>query len=250
MGVGAVVLAGSAGLLGGALVPMTAYRLSVPFEEPDRTACIHCGHTLSGWVRLPSSCAVCGRRLGPPAGLTAAIGAVVAGTVVWAIGPSPVAPLFVALTVLGVLLGAIDIACARLPHVLVVPAIAVSVLGFAAVASIWGPWSAFGRVVGGSAALAAAFGLLHLLPGRAVGRGDVTLAALLGGYLGWLGWPSVVLGGALPWLVNAPVLIALLAAGRIQRRAAIPFGPAMLVGAWLTVLIAGWLGVANLAPEQ
>ena len=198
MGVAPVAVAGSAfvGLIGGALVPLTAYRLAVPFEEPDRTACIHCGLALRGWVRLPSACPSCGRRLGPPAGLTGAVGAVVAGTVAAALGPSPALPLFVALAVLGVLLGAIDLACARLPHVLVLPAIAVSAVGFAAVAAVTGSWSDLGRVLGGAVALFGVFGVLYLLSGRAVGQGDVTLAALLGGYLGWLGWPSVIIGGA------------------------------------------------------
>jgi leader peptidase (prepilin peptidase)/N-methyltransferase len=133
---------------------------------------------------------------GPPAWLTAVAGGIVAATLTAALGPSPVLPLFVALAVLGVLLGAIDLAC------------------------------------------------LHVLPGRAVGRGDVTLARLLGAYLGWLGWTEVVLGAALPWLVNAPVLLALLATGRIGRRSAIPFGPAMLVGAWLTVPFTRWTDTA------
>jgi len=239
MGVTAVVVATATGLAGGALVPMTAYRLAVPFEEPDRTACIHCGLELRGWVRLPSACASCGRRLGPPAVLTGAIGAVAAGTVAAALGPSPVLPLFVVLTVLGVLLGAIDIACARLPHILVLPAIGVSLVGFAVAAAVTGSWADLGRVLAGAAALGAGFAVLHLLSTRLVGRGDVTLAALLGGYLGWLGWPSVVLGAMVPWLVNAPVVLALLATRRIGRRASLPFGPAMLLGAWLTVLLAG-----------
>ena len=188
-----------------------------------------CRRAVAGWARRPW--------------LTGAVGAVVAGTVAAALGPSPALPLFVALAVLGVLLGAIDLACARLPHVLVLPAIAVSAVGFAAVAAVAGSWSDLGRVLGGAVALFGVFGALHLLSARAVGQGDVTLAALLGGYLGWLGWPSVIIGGLLPWLVNAPVVIALLLTRRIGRRSALPFGPAMLVGTWLTVLLAGWVGV-------
>jgi leader peptidase (prepilin peptidase)/N-methyltransferase len=239
MGVTAVGLASLAGLAGGALVPLTAYRLAVPFEEPDRTACVHCGRSLSGWVQLTDRCRGCGRRLGPPAWLTGLCGAIAAAAFAFALGPSGVLPLFVALAVVGVLLGAIDLACSRLPHAVVLPAIAVSVAGFAVVAAATGQWHAFGRALGGGAALAAGYALLHLLPGRAVGRGDVTLAGLLGAYLGWLGWTYVVLGAALPWLVNAPVLLALLLTGRIGRKTSLPFGPAMLVGAWLTVVIAG-----------
>jgi leader peptidase (prepilin peptidase)/N-methyltransferase len=236
-----VALAVLVGLVGGALVPLPAYRLAVPFEEPDRTTCVHCGRSLDGWARFPSRCSGCDTRLGPPAWLTAPAGGIVAGTLAAALGPSPVLPLFVALAVLGVLLGAIDLTCSRLPHVLVLPAIAVSVAGFAVIAAATGQWPAFGRVLGGGAALAVGYALLHLLPGRPVGRGDVTLAGLLGAYLGWLGWTSVVLGGALPWLVNAPVLLALLVTGRVGRRSALPFGPAMLVGAWLTILFGRWM---------
>jgi leader peptidase (prepilin peptidase)/N-methyltransferase len=233
MGVAALLV----GLFGGALVPLPAYRLGVPFEEPDRDSCVHCGRPLGAWVRFLSRCTGCGRRLGPPAWLTAGAAAVVAGGLAFALGPTPVLPLFVGLAVVGVLLGAIDIACARLPHVLVLPAIAVSAAGFLVVAIATGQWPALLRSLGGGAALAAGYGLLYLLPGRAVGRGDVTLAALLGLYLGWLGWRYVLFGGLLPWLVNVPVLLALVLAGRVRRGSSVPFGPAMLVGAWLTVVL-------------
>jgi len=160
-----------------------------------------------------------------------------------ALGPVPVLVPMLGLSVLGVLLAVIDIACKRLPHVLVLPAIAVSAVILLGIAAGTGDWARLERAGLGALALTVLFGLLYLLPGRAVGLGDVTLAALLGGYLGFLGWRFVVLGAVLPWLVNAPVLIVLLVSGRIGRKATVPFGPAMLAGALLAVLAGSWLDV-------
>ena len=70
--------------------------------------------------------------------------------------------------------------------------------------------------------------LLYLLPGEGIGYGDVRLAVLLGLFLGWLGWAEVVGGALLPWLVNGPVVLGLLLAGRVHRKSRLPFGPAML----------------------
>ncbi len=69
--------------------------------------------------------------------------------------------------------------------------------------------------------------------------GDVKLAALLGLYLGWLGWDAVVIGAAGGFVVQAVVALCLLATRRIGLRGELPFGPAMLLGA---VLAIGWSG--------
>ena len=140
------------------------------------------------------------------------------------------------------LLGAIDLACKRLPHLLVLPAIGLSALGFSVVAAVTG------RVVGAACARSARPGRrpwstacsTSCRAGRSA-QGDVTLGALLGGYLGWLGWPYVSWGALLPWLVNLPVLVVALLSGRLGPRSTVPFGPAMLTGAILAVLVGGWL---------
>ena len=86
---------------------------------------------------------------------------------------------------------------------------------------------------------------LHLISPRGLGFGDVKLAVLLGLFLGFLGWRDVLLGGLLPWLVNAPVVIILLASGRAGRRTAVPFGPAMLTGALAAILVSAWVDVVG-----
>ncbi|MGW5667531.1 hypothetical protein [Micromonospora sp. NPDC003776] len=63
------------------------------------------------------------------------------------------------------------------------------------------------------------------------------LAAALGLPLGWLGGPTLALGLLLPHLLNGVLVLALLAARRVRRDTALPFGPAILAGAWLAVLL-------------
>lgn len=240
VGVGALT-----GAIGGLLVPLPAYRLSVPAEEPDRSACTACAAPLpaglAGWVRLPATCPGCGVSLGPPAWLTAVAGGLAGGLLAAALTATPELPLFLALTVLGVLLAAVDLACRRLPHQLVMPALWLAAALFAGLALVTGAWGAWIRAVLAAAVLGGVFLLLANLPGGGLGYGDVKLAALLGLFLGWLSWRAVLWGGLLPWLINGPVVLALLLTGRVRRRSALPFGPALLAGALLAVLVNAWL---------
>jgi prepilin signal peptidase PulO-like enzyme (type II secretory pathway) len=70
-----------------------------------------------------------------------------------------------------------------------------------------------------------------------LGFGDVKLAGVLGLPLGWLGWPAVLLGLALPHLLAGPVALFLLLTGRAKRGTGLPFGPALLAGALLAIAI-------------
>jgi leader peptidase (prepilin peptidase)/N-methyltransferase len=154
-----------------------------------------------------------------------------------AIGADPVLPLFVALVVLGTALGAIDVASRRLPTEIVEPAIAAGAVLLAVLAAATGQWGSLGRALLGAVALGAVYFLLHLAPGRPLGFGDVRLAVLLGLFLGWLGWAEVVWGALLPWLVNVPVVLAALLTRRADRKSRLPFGPPMLAGALLAIVL-------------
>jgi leader peptidase (prepilin peptidase)/N-methyltransferase len=247
MGLAAAVAAVGA-LLGSAL-PTPAYRLAVEWKTPPRDTCAGCDAGLAagiaGWVRPGSRCPSCRARRGPAATLLAAVTAAAGAGLVLRFGPAAQLVPFLLLVPLGCLLAAIDLACLRLPEALVLPGIGGSVVAFACVAAGTGAWGALGRAVLGGLALGAVYLVLALLPGGQLGGGDVTLAALLGIYLGWLGWPLVALGGLLPFLVNAPFAVALLVARRVGRRTDLPFGPAMLAGAYLAVVgptaLAAWL---------
>lgn len=229
------LLAGVLAAVAGALLPLPVYRLSVPAEVAVRDTCEHCGFALPAWIRWPSRCTGCGQRLGPPAWTTAAVAGCCSALIAYFLGPSPVVVLFVALVVVGTGLGAVDLACRRLPRAIVLWSTGVAATFLFALAAFSGAWGAFGRALLGAAALGLLFELLYLLSGQGLGYGDVRLAVLLGLCLGYLGWREVVWGAILPWLVNGPVVLALLLLGRVGRKTRLPFGPAMLLGALLAI---------------
>lgn len=225
----------AAGALGGALVPLPAYRLSVPRDSPARATCETCGAPLAWWGRRCHA-------LGPLWWLTAAVGAVAGTGLGWRFGLDVALVPYLLLAVLGVLLGAVDLACRRLPNALVQPAIVAGVL-LLGVLSV-GDWAALARAGLGALVLGGTYLALALLPGANLGFGDVKLAVLLGLFLGWLGWAEVVGGLLLPFLLNGPVALILLATRRVGRRTMLPFGPAMLAGAWLAIVGGHWLAGA------
>jgi leader peptidase (prepilin peptidase) / N-methyltransferase len=75
-------------------------------------------------------------------------------------------------------------------------------------------------------------------PGQ-LGGGDVKLAGLAGMAMGWLGWPTLIAGTALAFVLSALVALALLAARRVTLHSAICFGPFLVGGALLAMLASG-----------
>jgi leader peptidase (prepilin peptidase)/N-methyltransferase len=223
---GAAVLGGVAGIL----AARPAYRLAVPSGSPPLSTCAGCGRSLS-WVR-----ACC--DAGPPRWIMGLAGAASFGALTWALWPAAGAlAAALAVAAAGLLLTPIDLAVLRLPDPIVAAAFA-AVAGALLVAAVaTGAYGALARAAVAGAALAGGYLLLALLPGGPLGPGDVKLAGVLGLVLGWLGWWHVLAGAALPHLLNGPVVLVLLATGRARRGSALPFGPALLVGALLGVVV-------------
>jgi leader peptidase (prepilin peptidase)/N-methyltransferase len=146
-------------------------------------------------------------------------------------------PAFLLLAGAGVLLTVVDLQHRLLPNRVVLPALGGGAVLLAVAAALDQAWPALLRGALGACVLFAGFLVLALISPRSLGMGDVKLAGLLGLYLGWLGWGTLVLGAAAGFVVQAVVAVGLLAARRIGLRGELPFGPAMLLGAALTV---GW----------
>ncbi len=144
-------------------------------------------------------------------------------------------PAFLLLAVVGVLLTVVDLQHRLLPNRVVLPALAAGTALLLLPALADGAWDALLRAVLGAAALFAVYLALALVSPGGLGMGDVKLAALLGLYLGWLGWAAVVLGALAGFVVQAGIALALLATRRIGLRGELPFGPAMLAGAALVI---------------
>jgi leader peptidase (prepilin peptidase)/N-methyltransferase len=136
-----------------------------------------------------------------------------------------------------VVLAWVDLASHRLPDRVTYPAAAVSGAAFLVDAAVLGSWGAFVRALAGAAAaFAVAYAVAAVSP-AALGFGDVKLLGLLGLLLAWFGWGVLLAGVFLGLLTGALVSVVLLAARRAGWRTALPFGPPLLVGAVLALVL-------------
>ncbi|MFE9689771.1 prepilin peptidase [Micromonospora sp. NPDC005806] len=198
---------------------------------------------LAGWAAVPLARRCTGPSVAARSDLAgrstvAAVGAVVFGGFALARGADPALPVFLSVAAVGLVLALVDLACLRLPDPLVALAAGCGAFGLVVAALVTGTAGRLLPALAGAAVSFAAYLLLAVLPGSRLGFGDVKLAAALGLPLGWLGWSTLGLGLLLPHLINGVVVLALLAARRVRRDTALPFGPAILAGAWLAALLA------------
>lgn len=140
-------------------------------------------------------------------------------------------PAALVLAVAGVLLAAEDLASHRLPNAVLAPTAVVLTLLLVVAALVTGAWDALLRAVLAAAVCGLGYLLLALLRPAGLGMGDVKLGALLGAWLGWLGWGAVVLGAIAGFVLGGLAGLVLIVAGRATRTTAIAFGPWMLLGA-------------------
>lgn len=166
--------------------------------------------------------------------LTAAAG----GATAAAIGLSWALPAFLLLAALAVPLALVDLRVLRLPDPLVGTALlgGVGLLAVAALADQ--THTALVRAMLAAALCAVGYAAFALLPRSQFGFGDVKLGAVLGLYLGWLGWPAVVAAVLLAPLVNLPLVAGLLLTRRAGWRTPVPYGPALLGAALAAMLVA------------
>ncbi|MEV4690866.1 A24 family peptidase [Micromonospora echinospora] len=193
----------------------------------------------AGWVAVPV-----GRLFvtvpagGPPRrGALALVGAVVFGGLAAARGGEPALPALLLVATAGLVLAVTDLTALRLPDPLVGLVAIGGGLGLAAATAATGEPRRLTVAVAGAAFSFIGYALLALLPRARLGFGDVKLAAALGLPLGWLGWPALRLGLLLPHVLAGVVVLVLLAAGRVRRDTPVPFGPAILGGAWLAAVL-------------
>lgn len=129
------------------------------------------------------------------------------------------------------LLVALDLACHRLPDIVTVPTAAVLVAGLLVASSWTGSWSDLVRALLSGLVLGAAFLALALISPRSLGLGDVKLAALLGLFLGWFGWPAVAVAVIATFLLGGLTALLLVLSRRATRSTELAFGPWLVLGA-------------------
>lgn len=148
-------------------------------------------------------------------------------------------PAFLGLVLFGLALAVADIRYGRLPDVMVA-ALAVSGLALLGVAAlVHHDLDSLLRATFAAVAMGGALLLLALIWPAELGFGDVKVGAVLGIYLGWIGWLQVILGVATGFVFAAMVAAGLLLTGRRTLRDDLPLGPFLVAGAWL-IIVVGW----------
>ena len=190
---------------------------------------------LAGWPQR----AVIGRldvSPRPPALAAGAVTAVLLATLAARVHPALVLAAACWLAACAVPLAFADIAVQRLPDPLTGAAYAGTAVLLLA-AAVGGPWSALFRALLGGLALAGFYLLLMVISPSGMSPGDVKLAASLGTLLAWFGWRLLIAGGLAGLWLGALCAAALLVSRRVGRKQLIPFGPFMIAGAVLAVLV-------------
>ncbi|MGO2068947.1 MULTISPECIES: prepilin peptidase [Glutamicibacter] len=138
----------------------------------------------------------------------------------------------------GVLLAKQDMATHRLPNRLVASWLAASL----AVIALLGIFRSdlHGVLIGllGLLLLGGGYLLLTLASGGAMGMGDVKLAGVLGLNLGYYSLPSLFFATLLAFVLATLWVIGGVVARKLTLKSAVPFGPFMLIGSFIALLMA------------
>lgn len=140
------------------------------------------------------------------------------------------------LAAISIALALIDIDTHTLPNRIVLPGYVVGAVLLGVSGLLAGDFAALATAAIGAAALFLLYFLLVLAYPRGMGMGDVKLAGVLGLFLGFVGWQSIVVGAFGAFLLGGIFSLVLVALRRASRKTAVPFGPWMLLGAWLGIL--------------
>lgn len=267
--------AGVFGLLIGSFLNVVIFRVPAGLSVVSPpSACGGCGTRIRAsdnipvvsWLLLRRRCRSCGATISARYPLvelgTAAAFVLVTWWVVTSVRAAfPMAPLdakqivatalslvaFLYLAAISIALALIDIDTHRLPNRIVLPAYPVAGVLLGASALLAGEPARLGTALAGGAILFGLYFVMALVYPGGMGFGDVKLAGVLGLYLGWLGWGSLVVGGFVAFLLGGLFALVLLVLGRANRKSNIPFGPWMLLGAWVGIFAGGAIARGYLA---
>jgi len=159
---------------------------------------------------------------------------------------------FLYLAAISVALAMIDLDTHTLPNKVLLPAYATAAVLLTAAAIVADEPGRLLTALIGAAALFGLYLALALISPGGMGLGDVKLAGVIGLYLGYLGWAPLVVGAFGAFLLGGFFGLILMVARKAGRRSSIPFGPWMLLAAWLGAffgdrIAAGYLTLSGLA---
>lgn len=244
-----VGLAAVVGLAIGSFLNVVVWRVprGLPVSHPP-SSCPQCGHAIRrrdnvpvfSWLLLRGRCRDCGNPISARYPLVEGATAVLFGLTAWWAGPTWILPALLYLVAIAVALTLIDLDTSRLPDAIVLPAypVATALLALAS----WNPggqsdWGALLRSLVGAAAMFVVYFVLVVVRPGGMGFGDAKLAGVLGLYLGWFGWGALAIGWFSAFLLGGLFSVLLVVLGRAGRKSGIPFGPWMIAGAAVGIVV-------------
>lgn len=194
--------------------------------------CRRCG---AGTGRLIATCPACGLRPWRSWATAAAVG-IVSGALAWRIEANFVLAAYLAFAFLTVVLFLTDIDHKRIPNRITYPGIPAAAALLLAGSWLDGTHSAFPQALAGAGAYAGFFLVVYLVARGGFGFGDVKLAVLLGLFLAFEGWDRLLVAGFMTAAIGGLMAIGAVVAAGAGAKTEIPYGPAMIMGAWITVI--------------
>jgi leader peptidase (prepilin peptidase)/N-methyltransferase len=207
----------------------------------ESSRCPGCRHAIAwydnmpvlSWLILRGRCRHCGMRISPryPIIEVTVSLAFVGVFAIWGLSLTFMA--FAYLAFMSIVLVVIDLDVRRLPDALVLPSYAVGAVLLTAASIAQNDGWSLARAGIGIVAMGGFYGILWLVYPAGMGFGDVKTAGLLGMHAGFLGWANLCLAWFAGPMLGGLVVLVGLVFRKLSRKSAIPYGPALIVGAWI-----------------
>jgi leader peptidase (prepilin peptidase)/N-methyltransferase len=125
----------------------------------------------------------------------------------------------------------------------VLPSYVVGTILMGASAIATGNFYSFERALIGAMVLWSLYFVMAMAYPGGMGFGDVKTAGAIGLFLGYLGWKVLIVGAFSAFVLGGCFAVGLIFTKRARPKSGIPFGPWMLVGAWIGIFLGG--GIAQ-----
>ena len=244
-----VFIAAVAGLLIGSFLTVVVDRVprGASIVQPG-SACGNCGLRLGpldlvpvfSWLALRGKCRQCHTSIGVEPLVLEVSTAALFGLTAWHFGESWRTPAFCVWMAGLVALTWIDLRTKRLPREITYTTAAIGGPLLVVAALVEDEPERIWMTLLGAAIALAIMALIYWASRGGMGDGDVRLAPLLGGYLGFLNPGFAPVGLFFGFVLGAVVGLGLMAVKRAGRRTALPFGPFLAAGAVLAVFAGQW----------
>jgi leader peptidase (prepilin peptidase)/N-methyltransferase len=243
------------GITIGSFLNVVIYRIPNGGSLNGRSHCPKCDNQIRGydnipvlsWIFLRGKCRDCKESISiryPLIELATGIFWLVLGV---SFGYDPILPLLLILAAATIALTMIDFDTMTLPNVITYPIFILTAIYLPILAWLTDSWDNLVSAGLGSAIyFVFFFGLWFITGGKGLGFGDVKLAPTLGALIGWFSLHGTVVGIMGAFIFGGIPAGIIMAMGIIKKGTQIPFGPMLMLGAWVAVFFGESLSASYL----